>query len=178
MKVDELIKEIEDTINSASTMPLTNKNKVIVDGNVIIELLNEIEAALPDEIKQARWIQSEKQRILTEAKKEYEIVVGNAKRRAEELVAKDAILSSARSRSEELMTVTNENIKRMKMGTYDYVDKVLYDFQESMAKMNAMYQEMFNTLEEKFENIEKVLIRNREEIKDMAYKTQMDKDEK
>ncbi len=175
MKVDELIKQIEETINTASTMPLTNK--VIVDGNVIIELLNDIEAALPDEIKQARWIQSEKQRILAEAKKEYELVVGNAKRRAEELVAKDAILSSARSRSEELLKVTEENIKKMKMGTYDYVDKVLYDFQENMAKMNAMYQDMFTNLEEKFENIEKVLIKNREEIKDMAYKTQMDKDE-
>lgn len=176
MKVDELIKEIEETINSSSTMPLTNK--VIVDGNVIIELLNEIEAALPDEIKQARWIQSEKQRILTEAKKEYELVVGNAKRRAEELVANDEILSNARKRSEDLMQATEENIRKMKMGTYDYVDNVLYDFQETMVELNNLYQDMFRKLEDKFANIEKLLVKNREEIKDMAYKTQMNKENK
>lgn len=174
MKVDELMKEIEEIISTASTMPLTNK--VIVDGPTIIELLNDIEKALPDEIKQARWIQNEKDRILDEAKKEYELVVGNAKRHAEELVERDTILSKARKRSEELIQVTEENIRRMKMGTYDYIDNVLFNFQEQMAELSEMYQQMFNTMEDKFTNIEKMLIRNREEIKDMAYKTQMEKD--
>lgn len=174
MKVDELMKEIEEIISTASTMPLTNK--VIVDGPTIIELLNDIEKALPDEIKQARWIQNEKDRILDEAKKEYELVVGNAKRHAEELVERDTILSKARKRSEELIQVTEENIRRMKMGTYDYIDNVLFNFQEQMAELSEMYQNMFNTMEDKFTSIEKMLIRNREEIKDMAYKTQMEKD--
>ena len=70
MRIDELIKEIEEIVNTASGVPLTGK--VMVEGEEIINILNDIEACLPDEIKQARWIQSEKDRILSEAKKEYE----------------------------------------------------------------------------------------------------------
>ena len=73
MNVDRLIKELEDIVNNASSVPLTNK--VMVDGEEVISILNEIEKVLPDEIKQARWIQNERDRILTEAKKEYETVV-------------------------------------------------------------------------------------------------------
>ena len=87
MNVDRLIKELEDIVNNASSVPLTNK--VMVDGEEVISILNEIEKVLPDEIKQARWIQNERDRILTEAKKEYETVVNDAKRHAEALVDKN-----------------------------------------------------------------------------------------
>ena len=163
MNVDRLIKELEDIVNNASSVPLTNK--VMVDGEEVISILNEIEKVLPDEIKQARWIQNERDRILTEAKKEYETVVNDAKRHAEALVDKNEVLSRSRKRSEELM----------KMGTYDYIDNVLYNFQEQMVELNKLYEEMFSTLNNSFDKVEKLLVDNREEIKDMAYKTQMNK---
>ena len=173
MNVDRLIKELEDIVNNASSVPLTNK--VMVDGEEVISILNEIEKVLPDEIKQARWIQNERDRILTEAKKEYETVVNDAKRHAEALVDKNEVLSRSRKRSEELMKVTDENIRKMKMGTYDYIDNVLYTFQEQMVELNKLYEEMFSTLNNSFDKVEKLLVDNREEIKDMAYKTQMNK---
>ena len=49
MNVDRLIKELEDIVNNASSVPLTNK--VMVDGEEVISILNEIEKVLPDEIK-------------------------------------------------------------------------------------------------------------------------------
>ena len=173
MNVDRLIKELEDIVNNASSVPLTNK--VMVDGEEVISILNEIEKVLPDEIKQARWIQNERDRILTEAKKEYETVVNDAKRHAEALVDKNEVLSRSRKRSEELMKVTDENIRKMKMGTYDYIDNVLYNFQEQMVELNKLYEEMFSTLNNSFDKVEKLLVDNREEIKDRAYKTQMNK---
>lgn len=173
MNVDRLIKELEDIVNNASSVPLTNK--VMVDGEEVISILNEIEKVLPDEIKQARWIQNERDRILTEAKKEYETVVNDAKRHAEALVDKNEVLSRSRKRSEELMKVTDENIRKMKMGIYDYIDNVLYNFQEQMVELNKLYEEMFSTLNNSFDKVEKLLVDNREEIKDMAYKTQMNK---
>ena len=98
MRIDELIKEIEEIVNTASGVPLTGK--VMVEGEEIINILNDIEACLPDEIKQARWIQSEKDRILSEAKKEYETVVNDAKRHAESLVEKNVILARAQKRAD------------------------------------------------------------------------------
>ena len=174
MRIDELIKEIEEIVNTASGVPLTGK--VMVEGEEIINILNDIEACLPDEIKQARWIQSEKDRILSEAKKEYETVVKDAKRHAESLVEKNVILARAQKRADELMMVTEENVRRLKMSTYDYIDSVLYKFQEQMAQLNDMYAKMFDDLENTFNRVENMLNANRDEIKDMAYRTQMGHD--
>ncbi len=174
MKIDAILRELEDVINTASSVPLTNK--VMVEGEEIIDLLNDIERALPDEIKQARWIQNEKDRILSEAKKEYETVVNDAKRHAESLVEKNEILTKARKRSDEIMMVTESNVRKLKMGTYDYVDKVLYNMQNQLNEMRKVYEDMFKTIGDTFDNIENIINANRDEIKEMAYSTQMDKD--
>ena len=74
------------------------------------------------------------------------------------------------------MMVTEENVRRLKMSTYDYIDSVLYKFQEQMAQLNDMYAKMFDDLENTFNRVENMLNANRDEIKDMAYRTQMGHD--
>ncbi|MEG0291431.1 MAG: hypothetical protein RR495_01255 [Anaerovoracaceae bacterium] len=175
MKIMELLGEIEEIIDTASGVPLTGK--VMIESNEILEIVKEIRDSLPDEIHQAQWIQSEKDRILSEAKNEYEVVVADAKRHAESLVEKDEILTKTRRRAEELMQLTEANIKQLKMSTYDYVDGILYNFQEKMDKLNNLYfNDMFNNLENTFAEVNHVLATNRDEIKDMAYNTQIGTD--
>ena len=61
------------------------------------------------------------------------------------------------------------------MKTYDYVDKILYDMQAKMDELNMRYfGEMYANLEKTFEQINGTLSENREEIKELAYKTQND----
>lgn len=177
MKVLDLLKEIEDIMSEASTVPLTGK--VMVDGEEIIEILKEIRDELPEEIQQAQWIKNERDRILGDAKVEYDTIIKTATDRAEELVENDDIMVRAKERAEDLMNVTEENIKQLKMSTYDYVDGILFDFQEKMAELNNVYfADMFNNLEITFREIGETLVANREEIKEMAYRTSMNLDAK
>ena len=61
--------------------------------------------------------------------------------------------------------------------TYDYVDKMLYDMQAKMDDLNLKYfGEMYANLEKSFEEIGGVLQNNRDEIKEMAYRTQNGED--
>ena len=61
----------------------------------------------------------------------------------------------------------------LKMKTYDYVDKMLYDMQGKMDELNMKYfGEMYTNLAHTFEEIGTTLNANREEIKNLAYKTQ------
>ena len=178
MKVLELLSEIEEIVDTASGFPLTGK--IMVDSNELLEIVNEIRTCLPDEIKQAQWIKNEHDRILDEAKTEYETIVRDAQNQAEQMVAKDEIMNQARSRSEELMAATEENSRQLKMSTYDYVDGILFDFQEKMEKMQQMQQEYFNdvfeNLEKSFKGVNETLSTNRDEIKEMAYRTTMNMD--
>lgn len=172
MKVLELLEEIEEIIDIASSVPLTGK--IMVDGEELLQITKEIRMELPEEIQQAQWIKNERDRILGDAKNEYDTVIKSAETRAEELVETDDIMVRAKQRAEELMSVTEENIKQLKMSTYDYVDGILFDFQEKMEELNGVYfNDMFNNLEVTFNEISGALASNREEIKEMAYKTSM-----
>jgi len=173
MKVLELLDEIEEIIDTASGFPLTGK--IMVDASELLELTKEIRTELPDEIHQAQWIKNERERILGDAKVEYETVMNDAKKQADYLVENHEITIRAKKRAEDLLGITESNVKKLKMSTYDYIDNILFNFQEKMDEMNVIYfTEMFNNLERTFEGIHETLANNRDEIKDMAYRTQME----
>ena len=65
MKINDLLKEIEDILDSAGGFPLTGK--VIVDPDEISDILKEIKNELPEEIQQAQWIKNQQQRIMDES---------------------------------------------------------------------------------------------------------------
>ena len=51
----------------------------MVDAEELMEIVREIRLELPDEIQQAQWIKEERQRILEEAKHEYEAILKDAR---------------------------------------------------------------------------------------------------
>ncbi|MEG0663016.1 MAG: ATPase [Anaerovoracaceae bacterium] len=176
MKVLGLLEEIEEIVETASGVPLTGK--IMVDGSELIAIVKEIRTELPDEIQQAQWIKNERDRILGEAKSEYVTIINEARRQAEDLIDHDVIMVRAKNRASELMNYTEENIHRLKMSTYDYVDGILFNFQEKMDELSSAYfSDMFNKLEDTFNSVNETLSKNRDEIKEMAYKTSMNMDE-
>ena len=84
MKVLDLLEEIEEICDTASGVPLTNK--IMVDKAELIEIVSDIRKALPDEIQQAQFIKDERERILGDAKEEYETIIKDAEQRAAELL--------------------------------------------------------------------------------------------
>ena len=60
----------------------------------------------------------------------------------------------------------------LKIGTYDYLDKTLYDMQGKFDELNGKYlNELFNYMAKTFDNMGEVLEQNRNELKQMAYRT-------
>lgn len=173
MKVLELLEEIEEIVDTAAGFPLTGK--IMVDSQELLEIVREIRAELPDEIQQAQWIKNERERIIDEAKKQYEAIISDAQKQAENMVENNDITNRAKLRSEELMKVTENTARQLKIGTYDYLDGILYSFQGKMSQLSDLYfGDMFSNLEKAFKDINEALESNREELKDMAYRAQMD----
>jgi vacuolar-type H+-ATPase subunit I/STV1 len=171
MRVLELLEEFEDIVDNASKVPMTGK--VMVDPEDAFGIVREIRLALPDDVQQAKWIRDERDRILEEAKAEYERIIAEAKKQADYLVETNEITLRANKLSQQIREDAEEYAKLLKMRTYSYVDKLLYDMQDKMDELNMRYfGEMYANLEKTFEQINQTLADNREEIKDLAYKTQ------
>ena len=171
MKVLELREELEDIVDEATGLPLTGK--IMLDAEEIFQIVREIRLALPDDVQQAKWIRDERDRILAEAKTEYERIIREAKKQADYLVETDDRTIRATKLAAEIKQDAETHARVMRMRTYDYVDKMLYDMQGKMDELNMKYfGEMYSNLEATFTQINEILAANREEMKNLAYKTQ------
>ncbi|MDO4393720.1 MAG: hypothetical protein Q4C80_04835 [Bacillota bacterium] len=170
MRVLELLEEIEEIIDTAAGFPLTGK--IMVDSQELLEIVREIRAELPDEIQQAQWIKNERERIISEAKNQYEKVIDDAQQQADTLVETNDITVKSKMRADELIRVTEETARELKVGTYDYLDSILHSFQGKMDNLSTIYfGEMFTSIEKAFEDINSALEANRAELKEMSYRT-------
>ncbi|MBQ8151592.1 MAG: hypothetical protein IJ070_02375 [Firmicutes bacterium] len=169
MRVLELLEEIEEIVDTAAGFPLTGK--IMVDSQELLEIVREIRAELPDEIQQAQWIKNERERIIAEAKTQYEKVIDDAQQQADKLVETSDITVRSKMRADELMRVTEDTARELKVGTYDYLDSILQSFQGKMENLSSIYfGEMFTSIEKAFEDIGSALEANRAELKEMSYR--------
>ncbi|MDO5331875.1 MAG: hypothetical protein Q4E99_04275, partial [Bacillota bacterium] len=170
MKVLELLDELDEIIEVASSVPVVRK--VMVDPNEIQEIIKEIRLELPDEIQQAQWIKNERTRILNEAKAEYETILNDAQSKAERLVEADEITIKAKQRADEILRVARENSSVMKMSILDYTDSMLYNLQEKVDQMYSTYfTDMYEDLQATFEKINTNITSSRNEVKEQIYKS-------
>ena len=175
-KVLDLLDELEDLLEGATSVPLTNK--IVLESEDLFGIIKDIRLALPDDMQQAKWIIDERDRILREGKDEYGKMIREAKKQAEYLVDSDEITRRATKKAESIIEDANIQAKFLKMKTYDYVDRMLYGMQQKMDELNMKYfGEMYTNLEHTFTAINDTLTENREEIKSLAYKTQNEEDE-
>ena len=174
MKVLELLDELDEIIEVASSVPVVRK--VMVDPNEVREIVKEIRLELPDEIQQAQWIKNERQRILDEAKAEYESILNEARQKADALVENDEITVKAKARADEILRIAQENSQVMKMSILDYTDSMLYNLQEKVDQMYATYfTDMYDDLQATFEKINANIATSRNEVKEQIYKSQVEK---
>ena len=174
MKVLDLLAEIEEICDTASKMPLVS-NKILIDKSEMLEIIKEIRQVLPEEIQQAQFVMNERQRILEQAKQEYELLLKDAEKQAEQMVDQNEITVQAKQRAREIMTNAENKSLQLKMGTFEYIDKALYDFQTQVDQLHEKYfGDMIENLQRTFDEINNRLQHNREEIKNLAYKTQVD----
>src|SRR5438270_54533 len=97
MDVLVLIDKLDDLVHNAKPVPLTDQ--VRVDKEEIYDILDQMRATIPEEIKQARWIVKERQEMLAEAKREAERIVKEARDRQERLISQEEITKQAERRA-------------------------------------------------------------------------------
>ena len=101
MDVLVLIDKLDDLVHNAKPVPLTDQ--VRVDKEEIYDILDQMRATIPEEIKQARWIVKERQEMLAEAKREAERIVKEARERQERLISEEEITKQAERAAEDII---------------------------------------------------------------------------
>jgi len=139
MDVLILLEKIEDIVEDASKFPLSNK--VMIDKDEILEVINEIRLKLPDEINRASWVAKERQRILSEAQNEADELVDKVKEQQKILVEENEITKHAKQYANQILEEAELKANEMKMGAYNYSDEILSKLQDKIRDINNIIEE-------------------------------------
>lgn len=129
---EDIISSLYDMIQDARTMPLA-ADKCIVERDRVLDMLDEIIAIFPGEIKQARTIVESRNELIAQARREAENILRAAQEHASELVTKEAIYVEARKRSEALVGETQDKIMQLRKAGNEYMDEALRRTEETIS---------------------------------------------
>lgn len=133
MEVLEIIDMIEDVIEKSMAIPFLGR--AIVDRDELLDLLQEIRLNLPDDLKQAKWVKEERQRILMEAQKEASAIIKNAEEQIVVMIDEHEITKKAYEQAKEIISAAQNNARELRLGTKQYADDVMASLEERLEKV-------------------------------------------
>ena len=131
--IEDIITALYDTIQDAKSVPLA-ADKCIVERDRLLDMLDEIIAQLPAELKQSRTIVESRNELIGQARREAETIIRQAQEQAKELVTREAIYIEAKKRAEELVGQTQARIDALKKASNEYMDEHLRRTEEVIAQ--------------------------------------------
>lgn len=133
MDTRKLLEELENVINNASEVPLTNKK--LVDKDEIERLIDAINQSLPNELESARRIVADKERIMLEAEKKAEDTVAQAKDYIARITEESELVKQAQERASEVISSANKSADELRTSSVTYATDVLKYVETNMENV-------------------------------------------
>lgn len=138
MDIMDLIDRIEEAMDGGRSVPLMRGK--LIDVDKVYELIDEIRAAFPDEIKQARWIVKERQEMLEEAEKEANRILEDARDRADAMASEQEVVKRANEQAASILDAAKQQEREIRLGAEDYADEMLANLEVNLGKLLTAVQ--------------------------------------
>ena len=136
MEVLSLLEIMEEMLENSSPVPFSKK--IMVEKEQIIDVINEIRQKLPDELKQAKWVKEERQRILLDAQKEANDIIKEAENKIISMIDEHEITKKAYEQKAEIIEAAESYSKELVTATKDHADSILADLESSLKEKLEM----------------------------------------
>lgn len=130
--IEDIISALYDMVQDARGLPL-GADKCILERDKILDMLDEIIAQLPQELKQARTIVESRNELIGQARREAEGMIRQAQEKAEQLVSQEAIYQEAKRQCQEMVLQTQARMAELRKASNDYMDDALRRTEEAIA---------------------------------------------
>jgi len=132
MAIDSYIDKIDDLLEEAWVLPLFNKKRA-VDIEKIRELLDDIRMHIPQEIKDAKAIVSDKDDLISDARKEADDIVKRAEARARQLMSDEEIIKAAKNKATQMLSDSQTKSREMERAAIEFSEGALKRAEEALA---------------------------------------------
>lgn len=131
MDILYLVDRLENLIMGSQRMPLTNR--VLIKEQEVLNIIDQMRLSVPDEIKQARRVNQEKERILAQARDEATKIRTAAREEAEHLVDHEQIILLAEERAAQMQREAEERASQIRQGADAFAVETLRTLEEQLS---------------------------------------------
>jgi vacuolar-type H+-ATPase subunit H len=127
-----LVERLESIIANGKHLPLTNN--VVVDQAAALGLIDELRVAVPEEVRAAKRINSEGERIIEKAQEEAERIVARAQEQAAFLIDERGLTQQAEAESRRIISEAEADAEDVRRGADEYAVNVLVGLEGDVVK--------------------------------------------
>lgn len=163
MDILYLVDRLENLIASSRKMPLLNQ--IIIREGELFGIVDQMRTSIPEEIKQARRIILDKERIIAQAQADAAAILTRARDETERVMKREGLLQAAEDRSQELVQQANrqaqdmirraeEYSERLKVEADSYVIETLRALREHLTSIETDIGRTILSIERGLESLE------------------------
>ena len=130
--LEDIISSLYDMVQDARAVPLAS-DKCILERDKVLDMLDEIIAQLPVELKQARTIVESRNELIGQARREAETLVMQATEKAEKMITEEAIYQETKRKCQEMVEQTQSRMAELRKVSNEYMDDALRRTEEAIA---------------------------------------------
>ncbi len=124
---ESILEDVIHTIASAPNVPLSSTPRI--DRDHVVALLQDAQACMPEEIRQARWMLKERAEFMAKTQREADEIVEAARVQAERMVQRTEVVRAAELRARQILEAGEADSRRLKNETEDFLDQRLGSFE-------------------------------------------------
>jgi cell division septum initiation protein DivIVA len=149
MDILHLVDRLEEVLNQSRSFWFTSQ--VVVDEDRILDLIDQMRVAIPDEVKKAQQLLAQRDRILAQAQEEANRTLAIAREKSEQLVERDAIVQAAQARAEQILAQTRAQAGTTRRDADEYVLETLVRLEMELDRSLTQARNGIRTLQAELE---------------------------
>ncbi|MGB9802392.1 ATPase [Desulfofundulus sp.] len=133
MELFHILNEMEEMIENSPRIPMTRR--VMVDEDRLLDYLDRIRTTLPEELRQARWLLQEREKVLADTRKEAGRLLEDAQKQLERRAEESEVVRKAQAMADEIVHKAEQVAREIKQGAREYADEILGGLEVELEKI-------------------------------------------
>ncbi|MEW6274331.1 MAG: ATPase [Bacillota bacterium] len=133
MELFNVLNELEELVENSPKIPLTRR--ILIDEDKLLDYLDRMRASLPEEVRQAKWLLQEREKVLADSKKEAMRILEEAQKQLDRRAEESEIARQAKAIADEVIQKAEAVAREIKQGARNYADDVLSGLEEELNRL-------------------------------------------
>ena len=146
MDILHLVDRLEELLNQSR--PFLFTHNVLIDEDRMLDIIDQMRMAVPDEVKKAQQLMAQRDRILAQAQEEANRTIAIAREKSDQLVERDAIVQAAQARADQLIAQAHLDAEKTRKDADQYVLDSLTRLAVEMDRLLTQVRNGIRTLQQ------------------------------